>query len=164
MASVRIAQKPKKSNLISETRSAVVIPTRITNILATLVVLHCIVHPFVILMLPFLSNFFSKTVQIILLLLLIPVGSLGFFPFWKRHKNYNLLAAFILGLALIYSGEFLVPHANNAVSISAIFTGHASAPHYVKMGIMLSGAVLLAVANYYNCRHARQCDNPGHES
>ncbi len=148
---------------MSETRSTVVISTRVTNILATLVVLHFIVHPFVILMLPFLSNFFSETVQIILLLLLIPVGSLGFFPFWKRHKNYNLLTAFILGLTLIYSGEFLVPHASDAVSLSAIFTGQASAPHYVKMGIMLSGAVLLALANYFNCRHANKCDNPDHE-
>lgn len=149
---------------MSESRSSVVISSRITNILATLVVLHFIVHPFVLLMLPFLSNFFGKTVQIVLLLLLIPVGSLGFFPFWKKHKNYNLLAGFIMGLALIYSGEFLVPHANNAVSLSAIFTGQASTPHYVKMAIMLSGAILLAIANFYNCRHARHCDNPDHEN
>ncbi len=147
---------------MSESRSTVIITTRITNILTTLVVLHFIVHPFVLLMLPFLSNFFGETVQIIILLLLIPVGSLGFFPFWKKHKNYNLLTAFILGLALIYSGEFLVPNANNAVTLSAIFTGQASTPHYIKMAIMLSGAALLAIANIYNCRHASQCENPDH--
>ena len=148
---------------MSETSGSVVISTRVTNVLAALVVIHFIVHPFVILMLPFLSNFFSETVQIILLLLLIPVGSLGFFPFWKRHKNYNLLGAFILGLTLIYSGEFLVPNSSDAVSLSAIFTGQASAPHYVKMGIMLSGAVLLALANYFNCRRANQCKTPGQD-
>jgi hypothetical protein len=122
--------------------------------LSSLCVIHCLAMPFVIILLPTVSHFFTKTVEFIIIGSVLPVSLAGFLPVWVRHKNMKLMRQFISGLSLLLVTQVLVhiwgSHDDLVwISISVLGTS--------------AGAVLMAISIYKNRRHTHVCKNPYHD-
>lgn len=130
---------------------------RASLILSSICVVHCLATPFVLLLLPALSTFFSETIERIIVLMVVPVSFFGFFPRWMRHRQYHLLILYVISLSLILVSQFHL-HGDHAEP-----GAHADPGHYwVSSAVMIAGAVLLAWVVFRNNRHTHFCTNPDH--
>ncbi|MDG5766645.1 MerC domain-containing protein [Balneolales bacterium ANBcel1] len=129
---------------------------KISIALSSLCVVHCMATPFVLLFLPAISSFFSEQLEQILVLSVVPLSLLGFVPTWLRHKNYRLMALYLLSIGLILFSQFVlhVPHgaAGGGIHLQA----------WARIGVTFSGALLLAWVVFRNNRHTHYCTHPHH--
>lgn len=126
--------------------------SRSSVVLSSVCLVHCLATPFIILAVPSISVFFSDTLELILIISVVPLSLAAFMPTWWKHKNVKLAVLFGLGLALVMISQFL-------------FHQHASSVESAQIPGMLSmafGAAILAWSIYKNNRHTHVCDVPGH--
>ncbi len=130
---------------------------KISIFLSSLCVLHCLATPFVLLLLPALSTFFSETLERALVLSVVPLSLIGFVPTWLRHKNHRLMICYIISISLILFSQFVI-HAghDHAAGSSITFL------NWLKTGVTFSGALLLAWVVFQNNRHTHYCTHPHH--
>ena len=131
--------------------------SKLTIYLSSICVVHCMATPFVIILLPAIATFFTKTIENILVLSVIPLSLVGFIPTWLRHKNYRLLYLYILSIALILFSQFVlhVHHGHAAGDTIPLIT-------WARMGVMITGAILLAGVVFKNNRHTHYCTHCDH--
>lgn len=122
-------------------------------LLSSLCLIHCLTTPFIIILLPSVSQFFSHWVETALILAIFPISSIAFFPIWTNHKNKTRLFEFLGGLFLILIAQIVVwvlPHESQPVY------------HVVEILLMILGTGLVAWASYKNRKHTHTCKNPNH--
>lgn len=125
-------------------------------VFSSVCVLHCLLTPFFILLLPALAEFFSDTIEFALIMAVVPLSLLGFLPAWLKHKNYALLRYFILGLSLVLVSQLFIHTAHDS-----LVTRSSIAPNltYIKSVVMFLGASILAFAVYKNNKHTHVCNH-----
>jgi hypothetical protein len=99
-----------------------------------------------------MSVFFSDTLELILILSVVPLSLAAFVPTWWKHKNVKLALQFGLGLSLVMISQFLF-HQHTTTDLSVRIPGMLS---------MALGAGILAWSIYKNNWHTHVCDVPGH--
>ena len=111
--------------------------------------------PVLILLLPALATFLSSTLELILILSIIPLSIAAFLPRWLKHRNYNRLYTFLGGLSLILLTHlFLHPgHSYNSYSLIDI----------LGMVGFFAGVIIVAGVIYTQNRHTHSCKNPAHK-
>ncbi|MCC5925229.1 MAG: MerC domain-containing protein [Bacteroidetes bacterium] len=136
--------------------------SRVSLTLSSVCLLHCLAMPFVIVLLPALSAFMGETVEMILILSIIPVSLVAFIPTWLKHKNFRLLGIFTTGLLLILLSQFVIAH-HHDVAMSAIFSSFSDGAAFIgRLASMITGVSILAYATYRNNKHTHVCSNPNH--
>lgn len=120
-------------------------------------VIHCMAIPFVLLLLPALSTFFTETMEHILVLGVVPLSMAGFLPTWLRHKNNRLMLLYVISIVLILFSQF------------ALHTGHEDPDYglmtlanWTRTVLTLTGALILAWVVFQNNRHTHYCTHPHH--
>lgn len=142
-----------KTNMISKNTADLSQAQKLSLWLSSLCLIHCLITPFVILLLPSVSGFFSGWIELTLVLGIFPVSMIAFFPIWIKHKNINRLMEFIAGLILVAVAQVIVySHEHGSFSVEGI----------LEMALMISGTLLIAYATYKNRRHTHHCHNPHH--
>jgi len=128
--------------------------------LSSLCLIHCLAMPFVILLLPAISQFMSETVETVLILAVIPISAIAFVPTWLKHRNFRLGGIFLFGLTVILIGQFGMNHHHDFMS--------SSSQHEAILGflgrttVLMIGVFSLAWATYKNNKHTHVCKNPHH--
>ncbi|HKJ34004.1 MAG TPA: MerC domain-containing protein [Balneolales bacterium] len=141
----------------AKTRSPLL--SRISIILSSVCVVHSMVHPFMIMLLPLISQFFGGTIETVLVLLVVPVSILGFLPVWLHHKNTKLMKIFIIGLIILTAAQLLIPDD----LMIGLFQNFSVKSLYFKSFFTFIGAFMLAWSTYKNNHHADVCVNPNHD-
>lgn len=136
--------------------------SNLSYLFGSICLVHCLAMPFVVLLLPALAHFVSDTLELILILSIIPVSLFAFIPTWKKHKNPKLLASFAVGLTLILVGQFLMNHYHEAVFDSNFVQSDAFGHFLGRTSVMLLGVITLAISIYKNNKHTHVCRNPHH--
>ncbi len=131
--------------------------SRISILLASLCVVHCLATPFLLLLLPALSTFFSETLEQVLVLSVLPISLLGFIPTWLRHKDNKLMGVYVLSITLILFSQFFL-HVDHDHLAGDSITAFA----WARTGVTFTGALLLAWTVYKNNRHTHYCTHPHH--
>lgn len=118
---------------------------RAAVMLSGLCLLHCLALPFLLLSLPALSALVEGHLHAQMLVIAIPVSVVALTFGFRRHGSWYVLAFGVLGmLLLIVGGTFI--HSNYGIVADRTFT--------------IAGALVLAVAHYFNSRLVRHC-RPG---
>lgn len=134
--------------------------SKLVTLLGGVCVLHCLATPFVIILLPSLSQFFTETAEMIIVLSVVPIGVAGFYPTWIKHKNSKVHIGFILGMLALLVSQFLLHIDHNLVNgemeLSSMFMVGS------KMGLSMLGAIFMAWSMYKNHSHSHSCKVPGH--
>jgi lysylphosphatidylglycerol synthetase-like protein (DUF2156 family) len=130
---------------------------RMSIFLSSLCIVHCLATPFILVLLPTLSTFFSETLERILILLVIPLSLVGFLPRWLSHRNYASLLLYSISILLILFSQFVL-HSGHSHDASA---GLAHLP-WAGTTVTFTGAFLLAWVVYRNNRHTHTCTHPHH--
>lgn len=134
----------------------------LSYLISSLCLVHCLMMPFVIVLIPAFSSFFSDTLELIFILSVIPVSIFAFYPTWMKHKNIKLLFFFILGLSVILLSQFAIEHVH-INSISDLFNNTSTSTSFIVRTIMLIiGVIILATTVYKNNKHTHVCHNPNH--
>ena len=130
---------------------------QISIFLSSLCIAHCLATPFILILLPTLSTFFSETLERILILLVIPLSLVGFMPRWMAHRNYTNLLLYTFSILLILISQFVLhgTHSHDAI------TGLAHFP-LAGTAVTFTGAFLLAWVVYRNNRQTHTCTHPHH--
>ncbi len=129
---------------------------KLSIFLSSLCVVHCLATPFVLLLLPALSAFFSETIELLLVLSVLPLSMAGFLPTWFRHRNNRLLAFYVTSIGLILFSQFVLhPSHNNAETGISLL-------HWLRIVVTFTGALLLAWVVFQNNRHTHYCTHPHH--
>lgn len=130
--------------------------------LSSLCLIHCLMMPVIIILIPAFSTFFNDTLELILILSVIPVSLYAFYPTWIKHKNINLLIFFVLGLTIILTSQFAIDHVHIS-SFSDIFNNSDTSTTFIfRTLLLIVGVVILAVTVYKNNKHTHVCHNPNH--
>lgn len=124
--------------------------SRMSIILSSLCIIHCLSVPLIIIALPAVAGFFPSTIETILIASVIPISALSFVPTWLKHKNFLLLATYVVSITLILAGHFGHHHLG-------FFNG------FTELFLVITGAFGIAVAIYRNNRHTHVCKNPHHD-
>ena len=106
--------------------------------LSSLCALHCLLTPFLVLLLPMVGGYFEQPViHLTLALIVLPVG---FFAFWSGYRLHRELPIFTLGLVglTMIGGAAIVPHEWVEFKEHDIVT--------------ILGSFLLLIAHYLNRR------------
>lgn len=134
----------------------------LSYIFSSICLIHCLMMPFVILLIPAFSSFFNDTIEILLILLVIPVSAYAFFPTWKNHKNPKLLVVFVGGLVLVLFSQFGLEHVH-MTAIDQIFSFNENSIHFLSRTVLLfMGVLTIAITVYRNNKHTHMCHNPHH--
>lgn len=130
---------------------------KLSIIVSSLCIIHCLATPVILLLLPAIATFFSETIEQVIVLSVLPLSLAGFLPTWLRHKNYKLLAIYLLSIILILFSQFVlhIPH-------ELSYDGTASRHSWIKTGVTFTGVLLLAGTIYKNNRHTHYCTHPHH--
>jgi hypothetical protein len=141
----------------TETRSTLL--SRISIIFSSICVVHCMVHPIMIMLLPFVSEFFDGTVQVTIVLMIIPISLLGFLPTWLKHRNRKLMQIFLIGLITLVAAQLLIPDEG----LIYLMRGISVKNFYFNALFTFIGAGMLAWSTYKNNHHTHVCHNPEHQ-
>lgn len=133
--------------------------SKITITLSSLCVVHCMLTPFIILLLPALADLFSERIENVLILSIVPISMVAFLSKWWHHRNTILLVLLSAGLLLVLYSQFFLHGDHEAVRPS---TGLTTA-QYMRSGMLFSGATLVAFSVYRINRHTHVCNHPEHQ-
>jgi ABC-type microcin C transport system permease subunit YejB len=122
--------------------------------LSSLCLIHCLVTPFIIILLPSISSFVDGWVEKALIAAVVPISLIAFLPIWWKHKNWYRFIELITGISLVLIAQwFTSGHGHHEpASLEAIF----------EIIFMISGTGLIAYATFRNRRHTHHCHNPNH--
>lgn len=136
--------------------------SQLSIFISSVCLLHCLMMPFIILLLPAFSTFFSDTLETILLLSVIPVSFYAFIPTWNKHRNVLLAVLFVTGLLLVLFAQFGIQHQHYA-TLNQYLEATVSDPSVLtRFGMLIGGVILLSFSVYKNNRHTHVCHNPHH--
>lgn len=118
--------------------------------LSFLCALHCLVLPFVLVVLPSIAalNLHGEEFHLWMVLAVIPISIYALTLGCKQHKRNHLFAIGAIGLALL---------------LAAVFLGHALLGEYGEKILTLLGASLIAfghIKNYRLCQQHKSCCCP----
>lgn len=142
-------------------------------ILSGICVVHCLLTPVAILLLPAFATFFSSTIESVLVLSAVPLSAISFFPTWKKHRNPKLLYIYLGSLFLLVMahlsfhylfGDLVHTHATDIFHRHdhAHDHSHTSWAGIAEPVLMITGALGLAWATWKNNHHTHSCEVPGH--
>jgi hypothetical protein len=110
--------------------------------LSGLCIVHCLLMPLIITVLPFFGQFGDRHLHAEILLVVLPVSLLALAIGFRRHANKRVVGWGIAGLLLLIVGATL---GHNLYGVIADRT------------LTMTGSVILAVAHYRNSRLSRGC-------
>ncbi len=122
--------------------------------LSSLCLIHCLITPFIIILLPSVSGFFSGWVEAMLIFAVVPISSVAFFPIWIKHKNKMRLVEFLVGIGIVLFVQLFFHDLDH------------SGFHFDQLTetiFMIIGTGLIAFATYKNKKHTHTCTVPNHE-
>lgn len=136
--------------------------SQLSYFISSVCLLHCLMMPFVILLLPAFSAFFTDTLETILLLSVIPVSFYAFIPTWNKHRNVMLAVMFFSGLTMVLFAQFGIQH-QHFTTLSQYLNASMSDPLVLtRLALLIGGVTLLSTSVYKNNRHTHVCHNPHH--
>lgn len=136
--------------------------SQLSYLISSICLLHCLLMPVVILILPAFSAFFTDTVETLLLLSVIPVSIYAFLPTWLKHRNSLLAVTFLIGLTLVLVAQFGIQH-QHFTSLEQYLSATTTDPQVIaRLIFLISGVLLLSVSVYKNNKHTHVCHNPHH--
>jgi hypothetical protein len=109
--------------------------------LSALCLIHCLALPLVVAGLPFLAQFSEGHLHKQMLVVVLPLSIVALGLGFRHHRNSNIVAAGIAGMALLTIGA-TVAHENWGLLADRTFT--------------ITGALILAAAHFYNSIYARR--------
>ncbi len=124
--------------------------------------LHCLLMPFVILILPSFSAFFTDTLETILLLSVIPVSLYAFLPTWNKHRNLLLFSMFISGLIFVLFAHFGLQHEHYTTLNQYASATMTNPLVLLRLVMLIGGVMLLSTSVYKNNKHTHVCHHPHH--
>ncbi|HAC15795.1 MAG TPA: hypothetical protein DCE78_07605 [Bacteroidetes bacterium] len=134
----------------------------LSYLFSSLCLIHCLMMPVIIILIPAFSTFFNDTLELILILSVIPVSLYAFYPTWIKHKNIKLLIFFLLGLTIILTSQFAIEHVHIS-NFSELYNNSVNGTTFIFRTILLIiGVVILALTVYKNNKHTHVCHNPNH--
>jgi hypothetical protein len=105
-----------------------------------LCVVHCLVTPFAVVLLPFVANFFEKdTFHIIIVFIVVPVAAWALWNGYLLHKFKRVLVLGGLGVSLLLVGMLATKHGS-----------------VQSMLVMVAAGLSLASAHLFNLRACRK--------
>jgi hypothetical protein len=117
--------------------------------LSGLCLLHCLALPFAVGALPVLLPLAAGHLHVQMLLIVVPLSVLAIGTGFAGHRNLRVVLGAIAGLALLTIGA-TVAHNSLGIVADRVFS--------------ISGAIVLAVAHFYNGllarRHRAACASP----
>jgi hypothetical protein len=135
---------------------------KLSYIFSSICLVHCLTMPFIIILIPAFSHFMNETVELILILSIIPISLYAFVPTWVKHRNILLGSLFITGVSLIFFSQFGMAHLH-ALDSSQIFSNSDNTLKYLSRSVvMITGVIFVAFSVYKNNKHTHVCDNPHH--
>jgi hypothetical protein len=157
-----VNKEVKKKLKYSVTVSNQPILARVSLLLSSVCLVHCLTMPFLILLLPAMASLFSETVEMVLVFMIFPISLIAFLPVWFRHKNSKLLRIFILSLMLIFVSQFIF-HLDHFIFTSDTEIAVGAFPMSLMRGVtLIAGTSGLAWSLYRVNKHTHVCTNPGH--
>lgn len=136
--------------------------TRLSLFLSSVCLAHCLAMPLVILLLPAMAHFFSETVELLLVLSILPISLIAFLPVWNRHRNYTILKVFIGSLALIFGSQFILHADHFTITEATEFSTGSLSLAFIRGLTMITGSLGLAYSLYRIKTHTHVCKNPEH--
>ena len=122
--------------------------------LSSLCLIHCLITPFIILLIPTFATFLTGWIEWALIASILPISSIAFFPIWIKHKSPVRLFEFLTGLALIIISQlFILSHQHELLTT----------PQILETVFMILGTLLVSYSTFKNRRHTHHCHNPHHE-
>lgn len=110
--------------------------------LSGLCLLHCLLLPVIITLLPFLDRFSDRHLHAEILIIVLPVSLIALTLGFRRHADKRVVGLGIAGLLLLLVGATL---AHNLFGVVA------------DRMLTIAGSVILALAHYRNSRLSRGC-------
>ena len=108
--------------------------------LSGLCLLHCLLLPFVIAMLPFLSQFSDDHFHVEMLVVVIPVSVVALYLGYRSHGQAGIVAWGLLGLSLLTVGATLA---------------HAIYGLMADRTLTVAGSIILAITHFRNFRFSK---------
>ncbi len=108
--------------------------------LSGLCLVHCLLLPVIIALLPLLNQVSATHFHAQMLLVVMPVSLFAFGLGFRRHRNHAIIAWGTAGIALLAFGG-TVAHANYGAVADTMLT--------------IAGSIVLATAHYFNNRLTR---------
>lgn len=105
--------------------------------LSGLCLIHCLLLPFAVVLLPFLGQFSDDHFHIEMLMVVIPVSAVALYLGYRRHHRLSIVLAGIAGLALLVIGGTV---AHSTIGLMA------------DRALTVVGSITLAVTHYRNFR------------
>jgi hypothetical protein len=102
--------------------------------------LHCLTLPVAIALLPFLSRFDATHFHVQMLIVVLPVSVIAFSLGFRRHRGIAVIVWGAVGMLLLTLGG-TVAHSSYGIVADRTLT--------------IGGALILALAHYFNNRFAR---------
>lgn len=109
--------------------------------LSGLCLLHCLLLPFVVAILPFLGQFDDDHLHAEMLIFVIPVSVIALFVGYRRHGQFNVIVSGIAGLMILAMGAFVVHDLYGPVADRMT---------------TVTGSLVLAYTHYRNFRLAKK--------
>lgn len=103
--------------------------------LSVLCLVHCLVLPFFVAGLPFLSPFSAGHLHAQMLIIVLPLSIFALGIGFRRHRDLRIIVGGALGLLLLVTGA-TVAHSTLGLTADRLFT--------------VSGSLILATAHFYN--------------
>lgn len=138
---------------MSEKLATLTLQQKISIWLSSLCLIHCLITPFIIILLPSVSGFFSGWIEGALIFAVIPLSSVAFFPIWVKHNNKTLLIEFLAGIFIV----LLVQLFYHDLDHSGFHLNQI-----VETIFMILGTGLIAFATFKNRRHTHSCSVKNH--
>ncbi|MDH5344410.1 MAG: MerC domain-containing protein [Gammaproteobacteria bacterium] len=108
--------------------------------LSGLCLLHCLLLPFLVAVLPFLAQFGDNHLHAEMLVVVIPVSMVALALGFRRHRHGGIVFTGIVGLAILTIGGTI---AHSAYGLSA------------DRALTVIGSITLAITHYRNFRLSR---------
>ena len=105
--------------------------------LSGLCLVHCLLLPFAVVLLPFLAQFSDDHFHVEMLMIVIPVSLFALFLGYRRHHHAGIVAAGLVGLCLLTLGGTVV---------------HETWGLMADRTLTVLGSLTLAVTHYRNFR------------
>lgn len=112
--------------------------------LSGLCLLHCLALPVLVALLPFLGQFGEGHFHVQMLLVVLPVSVVAFTLGFRRHRVKSIVVWGAFGMLLLMLGGTVA---------------HSSYGIIADRTVTICGALILAVAHYFNNRFSRHRNN-----
>lgn len=108
--------------------------------LSGICLLHCLLLPFAVAVLPFLGQFSDDHLHVEMLVVVVPVSVIALYLGFRRHGHVGIVALGLVGLSLLAVGGTIA---------------HALYGLLADRTLTVAGSLILAVTHYRNFRLSR---------